>query len=187
MFFLRQLTTSTSVRELHIKKICFSLLIPYQLLRPARSHSIPRGANNHFLKHLHRPYSTNKRLHLAFFKFWDQHFFFIPRGMIPRRVSFSDLQFELLGETKILNILTRWSVPQAGSNDEKNWRQKISLDCPFNTCFSTNSVEGRSECSHVANLGTGGHYGRHTVKSSLVFTVFILPKQPGILNRKSEL
>ena len=28
-------------------------------------------------------------------------------------------------------LLTHWSVAQAGSNDEKNWKLKISLDCPF--------------------------------------------------------
>ena len=33
--------------------------------------------------------------------------------------------------TKIKNILTHWSVAKAGANDEKNWRSKISLDCPF--------------------------------------------------------
>ena len=34
--------------------------------------------------------------------------------------------------TKIENILTHGSVAQAGSNyEEKNWRSKISLDCPF--------------------------------------------------------
>ena len=43
------------------------------------------------------------------------------------------LNFEYLGEneTKFENILTHWSVVQAGSNDEKNWGSKISLDCPF--------------------------------------------------------
>ena len=30
------------------------------------------------------------------------------------------------------NILTHWSEAQAGSNDEKSWVLKISLDCPFN-------------------------------------------------------
>ena len=28
-------------------------------------------------------------------------------------------------------LLTHWSVAQAGSNDEKNWKLKILLDCPF--------------------------------------------------------
>ena len=42
-------------------------------------------------------------------------------------------KFEYLGEyeTEFENILTHWSVAQAGSNDEKNWGSKISLDCPF--------------------------------------------------------
>ena len=37
------------------------------------------------------------------------------------------LNFENLGEneTKFENILTHWSVVQAGSNDEKNWGSKI--------------------------------------------------------------
>ena len=53
--------------------------------------------------------------------------------MIPRGVSFFILKFEYLSEnqTKIENILTHWSVAQAGSNGELNWRLKISLDCPF--------------------------------------------------------
>ena len=52
------------------------------------------------------------------------------RSMILRRDS---EKFEYLSEneTKIKNILTQWSVTQAGSNDDKNWRPKISLDCPF--------------------------------------------------------
>ena len=30
-------------------------------------------------------------------------------------------------------MLNHYSVAQAGSNYEKNWKSKISLDCPFNT------------------------------------------------------
>ena len=43
------------------------------------------------------------------------------------------LNYNYLGEneTKFENILTHWSVDQAGSNDEKNKGSKISLDCPF--------------------------------------------------------
>ena len=43
-------------------------------------------------------------------------------------------KYKYLGENEIKNetILTHWSVGQAGSNDEKNWGSKISLDCPFN-------------------------------------------------------
>ena len=33
---------------------------------------------------------------------------------------------------QIRKYLTHGSVAQAGSNDEKKWRSKISLDCPFN-------------------------------------------------------
>ena len=39
-------------------------------------------------------------------------------------------------ETKNENILTHWSVAQAGSNDEKNWGSKILLDCPFKSKLS---------------------------------------------------
>ena len=44
-------------------------------------------------------------------------------------------KFEYLGknETKNETLLTHWSAAQAGSNDEKNWGSKISLDCPFKT------------------------------------------------------
>ena len=68
------------------------------------------------------------------------------RGMIPRQANlpgvpvwnpgeslFSTLKFEYLSEisTKIEFFLTHWWVTQTGSNEEKNWRSKISLDCPF--------------------------------------------------------
>ena len=47
--------------------------------------------------------------------------------------------FKIIGPseilTKIKNILTHWSVAQAGLIDEENWRQKISLDCPFKESF----------------------------------------------------
>ena len=50
-----------------------------------------------------------------------------------RSQFFFILKFEYLSEneTKIENILTHWSVAQAGSNDGNNWGLKISLDCPF--------------------------------------------------------
>ena len=67
-----------------------------------------------------------------------------PRGMIPRQVNlpgvwypgesvFSTLKFEYLSEisTKIEIFLTHRSVTHTGSNVEKYWRSKISLDCPF--------------------------------------------------------
>ena len=52
------------------------------------------------------------------------------RSMILRGTS---KKYEYLGENETKNetILTHWSVGQAGSNDEKNWGSKISLDCPF--------------------------------------------------------
>ena len=62
---------------------------------------------------------------------------FIPRSMILRGTS---KKFEYLGENETKNetILTHWSVAQAGSNYEKNWVSKISLDCPFKTeAFTT--------------------------------------------------
>ena len=54
-----------------------------------------------------------------------------PCSMILRGVNFEKL--EHLGEisTKIKTILTHYSLAQAGSNYEKNWGSKISLDCPF--------------------------------------------------------
>ena len=33
-------------------------------------------------------------------------------------------------------------MAQAGSIDEKNWRSKILLDCPFNKCLSTDINPG---------------------------------------------
>ena len=52
------------------------------------------------------------------------------RSMILRGTS---KKYKYLGKNQIKNetILTHWSVGQAGSNDEKNWGSKISLDCPF--------------------------------------------------------
>ena len=43
--------------------------------------------------------------------------------------------------TKIENVLSHWSVAQAGSNDEKKWRSKISLDCPFKKVDVIHSVK----------------------------------------------
>ena len=42
-------------------------------------------------------------------------------------------KYEYFGEneTKNATVLTHMSVAQAGSNDEKDWRSKIWLDCPF--------------------------------------------------------
>ena len=53
-----------------------------------------------------------------------------PRGRIPRGDFYE--KFKKLGEilTKIENILTPYSVAQAGLNYEKNM-SKILFDCPF--------------------------------------------------------
>ena len=70
--------------------------------------------------------------------------------MIPWGVRFSDLKFEYLSEflTKIENIFTRFSVAQAGSNYEKNWRSKISLDCPFK---EEEKMESKSRETIISN------------------------------------
>ena len=48
------------------------------------------------------------------------------------------LKYEYLGEneTTFENVLTHWSVAQAGSNDEKICGPKISLDCPFKVLYT---------------------------------------------------
>ena len=55
-------------------------------------------------------------------------------------------------------MLTHWSVAQAGSNDEKNWRSKLSLDCsfslPFNSDFAESFPSSRREYP-------GGQAGGH--------------------------
>ena len=43
--------------------------------------------------------------------------------------------------TNIGNILTRWSVAEKESNNEKNWRLKISLDCLFKVTVSREGPE----------------------------------------------
>ena len=77
----------------------------------------------------------NKRLKGYIFYFCTivlgLNFFLTPRGIIPRGVSFFDTKIREK-ETKNENILTCWSVTQAGSNYEKKWGSEISLDCPFN-------------------------------------------------------
>ena len=52
------------------------------------------------------------------------------RGMMPRGDS---EKYEYLGEneTKIENVLTCWSVAQAGSNDEKNGGPKSRWTVPL--------------------------------------------------------
>ena len=73
----------------------------------------------------------NKRLKgYTFFIFaplFEDKIFFDSRGIIPRGVSFFTLKYDYLGEneTKNKNILTRWSVTQAGSNYEKMGVQNL--------------------------------------------------------------
>ena len=69
--------------------------------------------------------------------FWAKNFFWLSAVWYCAESVFSMLNFEYLGEneTKLENILTHWSVVQAGSNDEKNWGSKISLDCPFKSIY----------------------------------------------------
>ena len=50
--------------------------------------------------------------------------------MILRGVSFSILKFDSL-DTKFENILTHWSVAQAGSSDEKNRGRKSRWTVPL--------------------------------------------------------
>ena len=61
--------------------------------------------------------------------------------MILRRVIFSILKFEYLSEieTELENTLACLSGAQMGSNDEKNWGSKISLDCPFKHITTTSN------------------------------------------------
>ena len=56
-------------------------------------------------------------------------------------------KYEYLGEneTKNDNMLTLWSVAQTTSNDEKYWRSKIALDCPF----KYNKISYKSTASNV--------------------------------------
>ena len=61
----------------------------------------------------------------------------ILRGTWLRAVSYcvelrKTMNISAKTKPKKENILTHWSEAQAGSNDEKSWVLKISLDCPFN-------------------------------------------------------
>ena len=61
------------------------------------------------------------------------------RGRIHQYDTWGDFKkYEYHGEneTKIEIVLTCWSVAQAGSNDEKKWGFKISLDCLFKDAVS---------------------------------------------------
>ena len=64
-------------------------------------------------------YSTFKGLHFSFLHQCSRtKFFLTPRGIFYAKIQMSENQ------TKIENILTHWSVAQAGSNDEKNGGRK---------------------------------------------------------------
>ena len=88
------------------------------------------------------PSSTIKGLHFVFKQklFGDEIFFWLP-GVYDTPGSHIFLQriFEELSENlpKFKNILTHWSLAQTGSNYEKNWRSKISLDCLFKDQLGT--------------------------------------------------
>ena len=67
-------------------------------------------------------YSTFKGLHFSFLHQCSRtKFFLTPRGIFYAKIQMSENQ------TKIENILTHWSVAQAGSNGEKNWRSNLTL------------------------------------------------------------
>ena len=79
----------------------------------------------------------NKRLKGYIFYFCTivlgLNFFLLPGVSYPGESVFSTLKYEYLGEneTKNENILTRWSVTQAGSNYEKNGGPKSRWTVPF--------------------------------------------------------
>ena len=57
---------------------------------------------------------------------------------VPTRgVSFFDTKIGITQRNlyKNLKYFNNWTVAQAGLNDEKNWRSKISLDCCFKMNF----------------------------------------------------
>ena len=70
-------------------------------------------------------------------------FFFTPRVW---------LKFEYLSEnkTKIKFFLTLWSVVQAGSNSENDWRSKILLDCPFKENVCVRLIKYTFYCVEIA-------------------------------------
>ena len=65
--------------------------------------------------------------------FQDYIFFLLRAVWYYAESVFSILKFEYLSEieTEFENTLACLSGAQMGSNDEKNWGSKISLDCPF--------------------------------------------------------
>ena len=79
------------------------------------------------------------------------------RGMIPRGVRFSDLKFEKLSKflTKIGNILTRWSVAEKESNNEKNWRLKIRWTASLKWQFHEKALRLWPKDQRTKGLPTG--------------------------------
>ena len=95
------------------------------------------------------------------------------RSIKPRGDFFQKIRITQWNLTKIENIVTHWSVVQAGSNDEKNRRPKISLDCPFKLkvqCHENSSQTWVFPCSKIA--------------SQVFFILFILLKLYFILIKK---
>ena len=68
---------------------------------------------------------------------------FLPRGTRRASTTWWGIWWKLQRKcfstlwkrTKLETILTRWSVAQAGSNDEKNWGQKSRWTVPFRECW----------------------------------------------------
>ena len=83
------------------------------------------------------------------------------RCMIPRQVSFFQPK---IWKTKIENMLTHWSVAQAGSNNEKS-RLKFSLDCPFKP--------KKPHTLHTSILSTGKYIAKFLefITMCAVFTI----------------
>ena len=82
--------------------------------------------------------------------------------MILRGVSFSILKFNNLIEnnTKFENILTHWSVAQAGSSDEKNRGRKSRWTVPL----SVNIDEEVADLQIVEAGGLGSILSKLQVK-----------------------
>ena len=82
-----------------------------------------------------------------------------PRGFIPRGVSFFEpksqiTQRNLNQNLNCFNPLVRG--PWADPNYEKNWRSKISLDCPFKHLLYIIYLLNFNGNIQVAESGAGG-------------------------------
>ena len=92
-------------------------------------------------------------------------FFVTPRSIIQRVSVFFILNFEYLGEneTKFENILTLWSVAQAGSNAEKKtWGRKSRQIVPLNN-MGWIRIRMYSELGNF-KAGSGiSHFGSETL------------------------